>query len=130
MVSDPILPASKTFNQTFKNMNYCKQTENLHATLDSHLVFDDFFNTQIALLKNVLATFCRSDKFKSTHTLVQPFEFIRSTKGCQHLKNKTRFTTQVFPNKRNMFQKVKSQVCSMLSHVKRCAYQHGNNRFA
>ena len=25
LVSDPILPASETFNRTFKNMNYCKQ---------------------------------------------------------------------------------------------------------
>ena len=25
LVSDPILPASETFNQTFKNMNYCKK---------------------------------------------------------------------------------------------------------
>ena len=24
LVSDPILPASETFNQTFKNVNYCK----------------------------------------------------------------------------------------------------------
>ena len=38
LVSDPILPASETFNQTFKNMNYCKKTENLHATLDSQLI--------------------------------------------------------------------------------------------
>ena len=28
-------------------------------------------------------TFCRSDQFKSFHTFVQAFEFIRSTKGHQ-----------------------------------------------
>ena len=27
LVSDPILPASETFNQTFKNVNYCKNME-------------------------------------------------------------------------------------------------------
>ena len=57
----------------------------MHATLDSHLVFDDFFNKQIAFLKNVLATFCRSDKFKSLYKCVETSEMIISTKGCQHI---------------------------------------------
>ena len=56
----------------------------MHATLDSHLVFDDLFNKQVAFLKNVLATFCRSDKFKSFYTFVLAFELIRSTKGSQN----------------------------------------------
>ena len=34
-------------------------------------------------LKKALATFCRSDKFKTLYKCVETFEFIRSTKGCQ-----------------------------------------------
>ena len=37
---------------------------------------------KIVFMKNVLATFCRSDQFKSFHTCVQHSELIRSTKSC------------------------------------------------
>ena len=59
-------------------MIYYKKAQKKHATLDSQLVFDECFNKQIAFLKNALATFCRSDEFKSFHTFVQPSELIRS----------------------------------------------------
>ena len=84
LVSDPILPAYETINQTFKNMNYYKKLKKMHATLDSHFAFDDFLNKQIAFLKKVLATFCRSDKFKGFYTFVLAFELIRSTTGRQN----------------------------------------------
>ena len=39
-------------------------------------------------LEKVLATFCRSGKFKRSHKFIQSFEFIRSTKGCLNLFQK------------------------------------------
>ena len=39
-------------------------------------------------LEKVLATFCRSVKFKRSHKFIQSFEFIRSTKGCLNLFQK------------------------------------------
>ena len=38
--------------------------------------------------ENDLATFCISDKFKSVHTFVETFEFIRSTNTRQNLSQK------------------------------------------
>ena len=84
LVSDPILPASETFNQTFKNVNYCKQLKFCMRPWIRTLFFDDFFNKQLAFLKNVLATFWRSDKFKSFYTCVLAYELNRSTKGRQN----------------------------------------------
>ena len=38
--------------------------------------------------KKVLATFCRSDKFKSFQKCVETFESIRSTTGCKNIFQK------------------------------------------
>ena len=77
-------PSFWNLQSNFPKHELLQKTEQLHATLDSHLVFDDFVNKKIAFLKNVLATFCRSDKFKSFYTFVLAFELIRSTKGRQN----------------------------------------------
>ena len=69
----------------------CTIFRNLHATLDSQLVFDDLFYKRIAFLKNTLATCRRSDQFKSFHTFIQPFELIG--KRLPKPFSKTRFTT-------------------------------------
>ena len=81
-------PSFWNLQSNLKKHELLLKTEHMHAALDSHLVFDDFFNKQIAFLKNVLATFCRSDKFKSFYTFVLAFELIRSTKGSQSLFQK------------------------------------------
>ena len=67
----------------------------LHATLDSQLVFDDFLTSESCFLKNVLATFCRSDNFKSFHTCLKAFALIRSATGRQTFfeKGKTIYCT-------------------------------------
>ena len=51
-------------------------------------------------LKNVLASVCRPDKFKSSNPFVQPFEFIRSTKGCQFFFQKPHALQQQRPFQR------------------------------
>ena len=97
------------------------KTIEVHTTLDSQLVFDNCFNKQIYFLKNVLATFYRSDKFKSFHTFLKAFELIRSTKGSQSLFRKHDLLHTISRKQWHVSNTVKNTFSSIHSYVNKSA---------